>query len=204
MGWYTQNVLPYLLRFAMQYKVLAHIRQRLIPEATGEVLEIGFGSGANLPFYSDNIRSVTAIDPSRELRALAEKTIHNFASPFDFVLGTAAEMPFASNRYDTVVCTWTLCSTADPTQVLDEIRRVLKPSGTLLFAEHALAPDPGVQKWQNRLNPLWQRIAGGCNINRPALELLQNNGFQPIWVESDYIPGPRFLCYTHRGVMRCR
>lgn len=204
MGWYTQKVFPYCLRFAMQNKALASIRQRLIPEAMGEVLEIGFGSGANLPFYSDNIRSVTAIDPSQELRALAEKTVHDFASPFDFVLGTAAEMPFASNRYDTVVCTWTLCSIADPIPVLGEIRRVLKPSGALLFAEHSLAPDPGIQKWQNRLNPLWQRVAGGCNINRPTFELLQNNGFQPVLVESDYIPGPRFLCYMHRGVMRCR
>lgn len=202
MGWYDRRILPYLIRKAMRQKPMAKIRQKLMPLAAGKVLEIGFGPGLNLPYYGGGLESLVAIDPSEELRQLAEEHLGSFDKPFEFIKGLAESLPFENKEYDTVVCTWTLCSTVNPVLVLSEIRRVLKPAGTLIFAEHSLAPDRSVQRWQNALNPIWKRIAGGCNLNRPILRLLGDNGFVLKDIESNYLPGPRPATYTHRGIVR--
>lgn len=202
MGWYARKVLPGFISFAMRQKPITSVREKLIPMATGNVLEVGFGPGMNLPFYGDEVRNLVALDPSEELRAIASESIAAFKKPFEFIGGQAEDMPFEDRQYDSIVCTWTLCSATDPVRALGEMRRTLKPGGVLIFAEHGQAPDSSVQRWQAVLNPLWKRIAGGCNLNRPTLRLLESAGFRLGQTESSYLPGPRPLTYTHRGIAR--
>lgn len=199
-GWYDTKVMPRLVRWAMQQKPLEKVRQQIVPLASGEVLEVGFGTGANLPFYGDSTHSLVALDPSAELRQMAEESVAAFNKPFEFILGSAEAMPFEDAKYDTVLCTWTLCTAANPVLVLSEMRRVLKPKGKLIFAEHGLAPDRFIRGCQHFFNPAWGQLAGGCQLTRPTLALLDGSGFQVDQVESNYIPGPRALTYTHRGV----
>lgn len=204
MGWYDRNILPHLISLAMRQGPMMKIRSQWVPLATGNVLEIGFGTGLNLSFYADEVHALTAIDPSAELKLIAEPSLAEFKPNFDFVLGTAENLPFESDSYDSVVCTWTLCSTVEPQQVLSEIRRVLKPAGQFLFAEHGLAPDKSVQKWQNILNPVWKKLAGGCNLNRQASVALDEAGFEVVESEAGYLKGPRAFTYTYRGMARAR
>ena len=199
-GWYDRKIMPRLVSWAMQQTSIKRVRQKIVPLVSGEVLEVGFGAGANLPFYEDSIRSLVALDPSVELWQMAEEPVAAFDKPFEFILGPAEAMPFEDARYDTVLCTWTLCTTSNPVLALSEIRRVLKPKGKLVFAEHGLAPDQFIRGCQRFLNPLWCQLAGGCQLTRPTLALLNTSGFQVDRVESGYIPGPRALTYTHRGI----
>lgn len=200
MNWYDRNILPHLIGLAMRQGPMMKIRSQWVPLAGGDVLEIGFGSGLNLLFYTEEVRSLTALDPSAELKKMAEPGLLEFRPDFDFVLGTAESLPFETNNYDFVVCTWTLCSTSDPQQALSEVRRVLKPDGRLIFAEHGLAPDKSVQRWQNGLNPVWKKLAGGCHLNRQALVVLDEAGFDVVRTETGYLRGPRPFTYTCRGM----
>ncbi len=201
-NWYNRNIVPRLIGWAMRQKPIRRVRKQLVPLASGNVLEIGFGLGANLPFYTDSIKSLVAIDVSEELYSMASEPLSAFNKPFDFVFSKAEAMPFESAQYDCVLCTWTLCSVDDPAAVAAEIRRVLKPSGRLIFAEHGLAPKGFTQTCQRLINPLYRKIAGGCSLTRSAPPLLESSGFKMDSLESDYLPGPRILTYTHRGVAR--
>lgn len=199
-NWYNKKIMPRLLLWAMQQKPIGHIRKEIVPLVSGNVLEVGFGAGANLPFYSDSITSLVAIDVSEELREMAEQPLSEFTKPFNFVLGKAEAMPFESNSYDCILCTWTLCSMLDPVLALSEMRRVLRPNGHLIFAEHGLAPDKHIRACQRFFNPIWGKLAGGCQLIRAAPPLLTNAGFTIDSLDSSYLPGPKIMTYTHRGV----
>jgi ubiquinone/menaquinone biosynthesis C-methylase UbiE len=178
MGFYHRHVVPCLIEVGMRQPDLMAYRARLVPRAAGRVLEVGVGSGHNLSYYGPAVQRVTALDLSPELLARAEPRAAAAKVPVELVEGSAEQIPLATGTQDTVLLTWTLCSIADPARALREIRRVLKPGGRLLFVEHGLSPDADIARWQHRLNPVWRRLAGGCNINRPTAKMVGEAGFQ--------------------------
>lgn len=201
MGFYEKYLLPKILNAVMKAPELTSIRAQLIPEATGKVLEVGIGSGLNLPFYESNVK-VTGIDPSMELQVYAREVATRSGVEVDFLSLSGEDIPCEDNYFDSVVITWTLCSIPNPAKALEEIRRVLKPSGKMIFAEHGLSPDAGVAKWQSRINPVWNVIGGGCNLNRKIDELIGQAGFSFDALAKGYIPGPKFATYNYRGVAK--
>jgi ubiquinone/menaquinone biosynthesis C-methylase UbiE len=169
-----------------------------IPQARGEVLEVGIGSGLNLPFYSSEVQRVRGVDPSVEFQRMARTRLGSI--DVKFLLQSAEEpLQLATASIDTVVLTWTLCSIAEPPKALQEIKRVLKDSGKLIFVEHGRTPDPAVVKWQDRLTPLWKRTCGGCHLNRKIDEIIRETGFQIPVLTTSYLPGPRPMAYVPRG-----
>ena len=199
---YERYVLPRLLDLAMRNEVVAAERARLIPRATGTVLEIGIGSGLNLPFYGRAVERLYAIDPRRQMWALARHRLSRVSFPVEFVEASAERIPMNDQTVDTAVTTWTLCSIPDPRLAVLELARVLRPGGQLLFVEHGLAPDSRVVRWQDRLNPLWKRIAGGCHLNRKIDTLLLDGGFRLAESEPSYGTGWKPMTYLYRGVAR--
>jgi ubiquinone/menaquinone biosynthesis C-methylase UbiE len=190
-----------LLDFAMRYDKLTELRAKVVPAARGVVLEVGIGSGLNLPFYSaTGVTRLIGIDPSADLLAMARKRVGGVAFPVTLVGQPADRIPLDDRSVDTVVVTWSLCSIQNPVAALEEIRRVLKPDGRFIFIEHGLSPDVRVQSWQNRLTPLWRRIAGGCHLNRKMDDLIRSAGFSIMTLEAHYVPGPRPVTYTYSGV----
>lgn len=203
MGLYQRYLLPRLLHLAMKNREVSAHRKRILPAARGRVLEVGIGSGLNLPFYSGEVTSVTGVDPSCELLRMARKAVP--AAPFavELVERDAADLPFDDRSFDSVVITWTLCSIAKAREALGEMRRVLTPDGELIFMEHGLSPDKNVSAWQRRLNPLWNRVAGGCNLDRRIDLLVREAGFAISRLETGYlIKGPRPLTYQFEGRAR--
>ncbi len=180
---------------------LTDIRVQLVPEATGRILEVGIGSGLNLPFYEGDVK-ITGLDPSVELQVYAREVADSCGLDVEFISQSSEEIPCDNNSFDTVVMTWTLCSIPDPMRALEEIRRVLKPSGQLIFAEHGLSPEGNVAKWQSRINPLWKVIGGGCHLNRRMDRLINDSGFKFEVLAEGYIPGPKFATYNYRGIAR--
>src|SRR5262245_4898049 len=175
-------------------------RSELIPRATGSVLEVGIGSGLNLPYYSAAaVTSVRGVDPSAELLGMAKPNAERVAFPVELTCESAERMRVDAGSVDTVVTTWSLCTIPDPLAALREMKRVMKPDGRLLFVEHGHSPDPKVQKWQRRINPIWRRISGGCNINRNMEELIRSAGFRIAELRTSYRPGPRPMTYTYQG-----
>jgi ubiquinone/menaquinone biosynthesis C-methylase UbiE len=159
MSFYQRHVLPHLLHFAMRHKNLVPFRRRVIGAAEGRVLEIGVGSGLNLPLYERTVRMVMALEPSPELLRMARSRARMASIPIEFLEASAEAIPLDDRSVDTVVTTWTLCTIPDAPRALSEMRRVLKPGGALLFVEHGRAPEPGVMRWQDRLDPLWSPVA---------------------------------------------
>jgi SAM-dependent methyltransferase len=198
-SWYDRHVLPYLIDFACGLPAVAAQRRKVIPQAAGRVLEIGIGTGLNLRFYDPRkLETLVGIDPAREMHPLATRRSLQAGVPVDLRAATAERLPFDAASFDCVVCTFTLCSVSDPAATLAEMRRVLRPGGQLLFAEHGLAPDASVARWQHRLDPYWSRIAGGCHLTREVPLLLHDAGFRAD-VESGYFSRPRFLSYGFWG-----
>lgn len=176
-------------------------RAQIIPGAKGRVLEIGFGSGLNLPFYRpDSVVELVGLEPSEEMLRLARRAASDAPFPVKLLSSAAEDIPLDEASIDTVVTTYTLCCVEDPLSALSEMKRVLKPNGQLLFAEHGKAPEPRVRAWQERLNPLWQRIAGGCQLNRDVPLILKQSGFHIDALDAAYIDGPRPLTFNYRGV----
>lgn len=187
----------------MKNKDAARLRAAWIPKARGEVLEIGVGSGLNLPFYSPEAKRIHGVDPSAELQRLARKRAAARHAKVEFILQSADEpLPFAEASMDSVVMTWTLCSIPNPSKALAEMRRVIKRDGRLIFIEHGRAPERGVAAWQDRLTPVWKRIGGGCHLNRKVDDLIATAGFQIEEMSTFYLPGPRLATYTYQGVAR--
>jgi ubiquinone/menaquinone biosynthesis C-methylase UbiE len=183
-------------------ELLPH-RERVIRAAEGRVLEVGIGSGLNLPYYGAGVREIHGIDPSPALLAKAGDAAGRQRLPLTLQLGRAEALPYGTDRFDTAVCTWSLCSVGDPDRALAEIRRVLRPGGTMLFIEHGLAPDGTVARWQHRLNPLWRRCAGGCNLDRDMAALIGRAGLRIDRLETGYrLPGPRLLTWLYEGAAR--
>lgn len=201
MGFYDRYLLPRLLNMAMKSPDFARLRGELIPEAEGRVLELGIGSGLNLPFYRKGVH-VTGVDPSLELQAYARDVASAHAVDVEFVGESAETLPFDDRSFDTAVITWTLCSIENHRSALEEVRRVLRPGGKLIFAEHGQSPEQAVAKWQDRLNPVWRKIGGGCNLNRRPDESIGQAGFDFDAVERGYLTGPKFAAYHYRGVAR--
>jgi ubiquinone/menaquinone biosynthesis C-methylase UbiE len=201
MGFYAKHILPRLLDLAMRNKETARLRAAWIPQARGEVLEIGIGSGLNLPFYSSEVHQIYGVDPSVELQRMARQRATTGRGKVEFLTQSAEEpLPLASATIDTVVVTWTVCSIPNAAKALQEMKRVLKGSGRLIFVEHGRAPDPAVAAWQDRLTPVWKRITGGCHLNRRIDELVMEAGFQISDLKTCYVAGPRPMTYTYQGI----
>jgi ubiquinone/menaquinone biosynthesis C-methylase UbiE len=202
MGFYDRHILPPLLNCCMSMRPIAEERARLVPRARGRVLEIGIGSGLNLPHYGPEVASVTGVDPSAELGRMARERAARTVFPVEFRQISGERLPFEGPEFDCAVITWTLCTIPDPAAALREVRRVLKPEGELLFVEHGLAPDPGVVAWQHRLNRFWPSIAGGCNLDRPMDRLIEAAGFRIDELDAGYRKGPRPMAFFYHGVAR--
>lgn len=200
MGFYDRFVLPRLIDFAMKDKRAAERRAVLVPQAAGIVLELGIGSGLNLSYYSRAVERVVGVDPSPELLARARRRAQRHSLAVELACRSAEELPWPDESVDTVVTTWTLCSIPNAHQALREAKRVLRRNGRLLFVEHGLSPDAGVEAWQHRLNPLWRRLAGGCNLDRRIDELIRSAGFEIAQLETGYLRGPRLFTYTYEGL----
>ena len=199
MNVYDKWILPRLTDLVMRNKEATRYRSQLVPEACGTVLEIGVGSGLNLPYYGTAVSHLYGLDPSEELLQMARKKAGAAPFPVEFLAHTGEEIPLDDCCFDTIVTTWTLCTIADPVKALKEMRRVLKPGGSLLFAEHGLAPDASVRGWQERLNPLWRKITGGCNLNRKMDGLIQTSGFRIVQLDMAYAKGLRPMSYIYSG-----
>jgi ubiquinone/menaquinone biosynthesis C-methylase UbiE len=184
----------------MRNRDLAAQRKCLLPAARGRVLEIGIGSGLNLPFYPPEVDSLVGIDPSEKLLAMTRKKVPGLAFTVELVRDGAERLSFENDSFDNVVTTWTLCSIAEAGAALSEMRRVLKPEGELIFIEHGQAPEPKVARWQDRVNPIWRRFAGGCNLNRPIEQMITGAGFAMTAFETGYlIKGPRTHTFHYKG-----
>jgi ubiquinone/menaquinone biosynthesis C-methylase UbiE len=202
MSFYQTWILPRVIDLTMRNKEATRFRARLVPEAKGVTLEIGVGSGLNLPFYGSRVAQLYAVDPSVELLRMAKNRSGSMPFPVEFLARSGEELPIEDGSIDTVILTYTLCSIPDPAKAMSEMRRVLKPSGELLFAEHGLSPDAAVQRWQRRLNPLWSRLAGGCNIDRKMDDLIASAGFRFVELENEYAKGPKPMAYMYSGRAR--
>jgi len=202
MGIYATCILPRLIHLAMRSPVTEAERAQLVPMASGRVLEVGIGSGLNLPFYGSTVDALFALDPSLELWALGAKRRVPTAFPIQFVRASASEIPMRGGSFETVVMTFTLCSVPDPAAALREMRRVLRPDGRLIFVEHGRSPDARVSAWQDRLTPVWRRVAGGCHLNRKIDDLIRAAGFAIIGIEAGYAEGPKLFSYLVKGAVR--
>lgn len=198
---YERFVLPRLLACACSAPPIDKQRAKIVPLASGKVLELGIGMGLNLIHYdAAKVESVTGVDPAAELRAAAIAAPRDPKLKVNVEAGTAEALPFAADSFDCVVCTFTLCSVQQPDAALAEALRVLKPGGRFLYCEHGLAPDAGVAKWQRRIEPVWKRIAGGCHLTRPVTAAIAAAGFSITRQDSMYLPrAPRFAGWNEWG-----
>jgi len=197
--WYERNLLPYLLDLSCSVSPIRKQRMKVIPQAHGHVLEIGIGTGLNMPFYDRaRVQTIVGVEPALRMHRLALKRSRQVGIDVKLIGLSAERIPVEDASFDTVVCTYTLCTIPDPIMALKEMRRALKPGGKLLFSEHGKSPDANVLKWQTRLQPYWTRVAGGCLLNRDIPSLLEEAGFNPD-VQSRYVPGPRILSYHYWG-----
>lgn len=201
MNLYRRVIFPQLLDLALSGERIERYRRQLLAHVQGAVLEIGFGTGLNLPCYPEHIRKITGVDPNPGMGSLARRRIASSPIAVDWQVADAQKLPFPSQSFDSVVSTWTLCSIPNVAKALGEIRRVLRAGGKLFFLEHGLSEDPQVQRWQNCLNPIQKVIADGCNLNRDMARLIQGAGFRFEQLERFYMPDqPRFIGYTYQGI----
>jgi ubiquinone/menaquinone biosynthesis C-methylase UbiE len=178
-------------------------REKVVPLARGKVLEIGIGSGLNIPFYdADKVTHLWGLDPSAEMWAIAQKNAEEHHLDAEFIQSGAESIPLDNHCADTVLMTYTMCTIPEINQALDEIKRVLKPGGKLIFCEHGKAPDNSVQRWQDRLNPVWTKLSGGCNLNRPIPGLLEHSGFKSTDMQTMYLPGWKPATFNYWGTAR--
>ncbi|WP_370261190.1 class I SAM-dependent methyltransferase [Limnobacter sp.] len=198
--WYERHVLPTLLDLACGMKAIARQREKVVPQATGQVLEIGIGTGLNMRHYdASKVSKVIGLDPALQMHRLAKKRIAQTGLRVELLGLPAEKIPLPDASIDTIVMTYTLCTIPDPVQALREMRRVLKPDGKLLFCEHGVAPDESVRKTQAKLQPLWGKLAGGCHLNRDIPALLKAGGFAAANLQTMYVPGPKAFTYNYWG-----
>lgn len=203
MKFYEDRVLPHLVNCACSAKPNRKQREKIVPLAEGDVLEVGFGSGLNLPHYDTRkVRRIWGLEPSEGMRRKAQAMLDLSDLDVEFIDRPGEEIPLETNSVDTVVVTYTLCTIPDAVTALEGMRRVLKPGGSLLFCEHGIAPDASVRRWQHWLNPAWSRFAGGCNMNRDIPDLIAKAGFEVTADERMYVPGLKMLCYNYWGKAR--
>lgn len=200
MGLYEERVLPRLIDVFLGRKAFDKLRSRSTAGLSGTVLEIGFGSGLNVPLYPAAVERVLAVDPAERGQRLATRRLAASEIPVEFIGLDGQDLPLADDSVDHVLSTWTLCTIPDVRAALSEIRRVLKPGGTFHVLEHGLAPDDTVVRWQRRLNPVQQKLAGGCHLDRPIAELLEEAGFDASDLASFYVAGPKPMSFMYQGV----
>lgn len=201
MGLYARAILPRLIHAGMRQELFLPYRQRLVREAEGRVLEIGFGSGLNMPHYATTL-AVIGLDPSHLALSMARNSAQTGLRSIGLLEASAETIPLARHSVATIVSAWTMCSIPDVARALGEVRRVLKPSGRLLFVEHGRSPDASVAKWQDRLTPIWKHVAGGCHLNRAVSALVEQAGFRIERLETGYMTGPRPLTFMYEGCAR--
>ena len=200
MSFYEDYCLPHVINLACGMKAIRKQRHKVVPIAEGRVLEVGMGSGLNIPFYDPRkIDLVWGLEPSAAMRRRAAKAVSAASFEIRWLDLPGEEIPLDDASVDTVLLTYTLCTIPDWQTALQQMRRVLKPSGKLIFCEHGEAPDPSIRRWQSRLNPLWQKIAGGCHLDRPIPAYLQTAGFDIQTMETAYIPGPKVATFNYWG-----
>lgn len=198
-NFYDRYLLPRLLDLACGVPPIARQRQKVVPQAHGQVLEVGIGTGRNIPFYdTSRVQRIVGVDPSLQMHPLAQRRIEKAGLDVTLVGLSAVRLPLEDASFDSIVCTYTLCSIPEPHLALAEMRRVLRPGGKLLLSEHGLAPDAPVRRWQRRLQPLWGAMAGGCQLSADIPDLLRAAGFDA-QLESGYLPGPKFVGYHYWG-----
>lgn len=202
--WYNAKVMPRLIGCACSTGQVMKRRAHVVPLAKGDVFELGCGGGINQQFYnSDAITSYAGIDPHEALLDDARKAARDKGWPADLRQAHGEDVPFPDSFFDTVVCTFTLCSVEDPAKVLSEMRRILRPGGQALFLEHGRAPDAGVAKWQDRVEPVWKRLAGGCHLTRPIGSAFRGAGFEVEPLGQGYLPkAPKFAMWNEWGIAR--
>ncbi len=202
MSFYDKYILPSFLNCACGSKPIKYQRGKVVPMAEGVVLEVGIGSGLNLPYYDRaKVSRIIGLDPSEALNDMAKKVAAAKGLDVAFILGGAESIPLPDNHIDTVLVTYTMCTIPDALSANKEMRRVLKPGGKLIFCEHGLAPDAAVAKWQARIDPFWGKIAGGCHLNRDIPQLIEQAGFKIQSMEQLYLPStPKFAGYNYWGV----
>ena len=200
MNLYDQHVLPHLIDFACGMGAVMKTRAQIVPQAVGRVLEIGIGSGLNLSFYDPaKVSVIVGVDPSAAMQKLAQQRAAQISIPVEMIALELGQIQAADASFDSIVCTFTLCTIPDAMAALQEMRRVLKPGGKLLFSEHGLAPDLPVVRWQHRLTPLWKPFSGGCHLNRDIPALIRAGGFSIGQLDSSYLKGPRPMTWVSRG-----
>jgi ubiquinone/menaquinone biosynthesis C-methylase UbiE len=200
MSFYAERILPHIINKLCSSSPYQKQRQKIVPLAEGQVLEIGFGSGLNVPFYdAGKVKKIWGLEPSQGMRAKAKPLVDASSIDIEFINLPGEEIPLDADSADTVLVTYSLCTIPDAVSALEGMRRVLKPGGRLLYCEHGKAPDEDVRRWQDRINPTWRRVAGGCNMNRDIPALLEAGGFRIQTDEQMYIPGARVLTYNYWG-----
>tara|TARA_Y100001934_G_scaffold273734_1_gene364534 strand:- start:272 stop:898 length:627 start_codon:yes stop_codon:yes gene_type:complete len=200
MSLYEKYFLPKLLDCCCGMEGFQKKRAQIIPRVHGRVLEIGIGSGLNFNFYNfDKVTEVIGVDPAASSIALAKSRAKDLNSKISFIETTAESIDLESSTFDNVVIGYSLCTIPKPMKALSEAYRLLKPSGSLFFMEHGLAPEPNIQKWQHRITPVWKKIAGGCNLNRNIEELILSGGFEFRELNKKYIKGPKIASYLYYG-----
>ena len=201
MSLYDKYVLPKFLNCACGSNPVSRQRQKVVPLVEGKVLEVGVGSGLNLPFYDKSkIDELWGLDPSEELSDMARKLADRENIVVNFISSGAEEIPLPDSYFDSVLITYTMCTIPEVARANKEIKRVLKRGGKLIFCEHGEAPDENIRKWQKRINPFWGKLAGGCNINRKIPSLIENAGFEIVELEEMYLPKtPKIAGYNYWG-----
>lgn len=204
MGFYDKHILPRFINCACGTKPIMKQREKVVPLATGTVLEVGIGTGLNLPYYDERkVDRLIGLDPSEKSWELAGKRAAHLDFDVEFIGLPGEEIPLDDASVDTVLVTYALCTIPDPIVALHGMARVLRPGGSLIFCEHGKAPDVAVCKWQDRVNPFWSRIVGGCNLNRDIPQLLGGGGFDIVELDKSYLPGtPKFAGYNFWGSAR--
>jgi ubiquinone/menaquinone biosynthesis C-methylase UbiE len=202
-GFYDDWVVPRMLNLAMGLPFVAEERRKCLAGVTGTVLEVGFGSGHNVPFYPHAVEKLIAVDPSTEGAKLAKKRIAQARFPVEYLPLEGEKLAASDASFDSVVSTFTLCTIPDPAVALAQMLRVLKPGGRFFFVEHGRSGDPNVQRWQDRLNGIQKALVGGCNINRDIERLVLDAGFEFDQIEKYYVKGqPKVSAFLTRGIAR--
>jgi ubiquinone/menaquinone biosynthesis C-methylase UbiE len=201
MSLYEKYILPRFLNCACASEPITYQRKKVVPLAEGKILEVGIGSGLNLPFYNKSkIIEIWGIDPSEELNAMAKRVAAEENINVKFITSSAEDIPFPNNYFDTVLITYTMCTIPSVLKANEEMRRVLKSGGKMIFCEHGVSPDESIKKWQKRLNSIWGKIAGGCNINRDIPMLIKSSGFKIVMMDEMYLPKtPKIAGYNYWG-----